>query len=551
MSHTTDVLVIGSGIAGLTYALKAAVHGEVLLVTKKERADSNTNYARGGIAAVLGEDDDPAHHVRDTLVAGAGLCHREAVEELVREGPDRVRDLMAWGTSFARGEAGRLSLGREGGHSRRRIVHAGDRTGREIERALLEAVAEEPRVRVEEDWLVVELLTRPDARGGRRCSGARVLDHRTARVLDVPARVTMLATGGCGQAYLHTTNPGIATGDGVAMAHRAGARVANLEFIQFHPTALYPTEDPAFLISEAVRGEGAVLRTLDGDPFMERSHPLGSLAPRDVVARAVDREMKRRGDPHVVLDVSSLDPERAAERFPGAVEGCRARGIDPWEDGIPVVPAAHYVCGGVLTDRDAGTSLAGLLAAGEVACTGVHGANRLASNSLLEAVVFSHRAAALTGVLLTGREPAGHAADERAGETSTDSAPPGRRGSGPGSVPDEAWIEERRLRLRALMWERVGIVRRDAWLEEAALRLEGMQAEVEERWCAWKWTPDWVELRNLVHVAGLIVRCARRRRESRGLHHNEDHPHRDNERHLRDTVLPGWEGAATGDPEAA
>ena len=357
MNLEADLLVVGSGIAGLSFALKMAEIGDVLILTKKERAQSSTNFARGGIAAVLGGDDDADLHLRDTLVAGAGLCHRSPVETLVREGPARVRELVAWGTTFDRDRRGELSLGREGGHSRRRIAHAGDRTGRAIETALLDAVAANPRIRVLEDHLALDLLLAESPAAERPvCRGLVALDHRNERLVFVRARATLLASGGCGQVYRHTTNPGIATGDGVAMAYRAGARMANMEFIQFHPTALYPTEDPAVLISEALRGEGAVLRLASGEPFMERHHALGSLAPRDVVALAIDRELKERGDAHVLLDVSAMPAEALEVTFADTLSECRARGVNPLTDGIPVVPAAHYVCGGVLTDADGATS---------------------------------------------------------------------------------------------------------------------------------------------------------------------------------------------------
>jgi L-aspartate oxidase len=575
-----DVLVIGSGIAGLTFSLKTARHASILLITKKERAETSTNYARGGIAAVLGKDDDVALHVEDTLVAGAGLCHGHVVEMLVREGPDRVRELMDWGARFRHdGEA--LSLGREGGHSRRRILHAGDQTGQEIERALLEAVEAEPRIRVLEDHLAIDLLVEEDAAGRARCRGALALDHRLGRLVHVHARATMLATGGCGQVHRHTTNPPIATGDGVAMAYRAGARVANMEFIQFHPTALYPTEDPAFLISEALRGEGAVLRRLDGRAFMDEYHPLGSLAPRDVVARAIDRELRATGDSHVVLDVSAIPGETMESRFPGAVEGCRKRGVDLFGSGIPVVPAAHYLCGGVVTDTHGGTTLRGLYAAGEVACTGVHGANRLASNSLLEAVVFSHRAAVSVLERLSERAGAGEAAPEATeaeiertlahaaaargsdvglGPTKTEPRAPGTvvvgegspgseqashssepeatPGEGPGlhATPD-ARLRTLRRELRSLMWEHVGIVRSDALLEEAEHEVRSLETEWEGVWRSTPTTPEGVELRNLLDTAGLIVRCARLRLESRGLHYNVDHPWRNSELYLRDTII--------------
>lgn len=524
MDRQADVLVIGSGIAGLTFALKLADRAHVVLITKKERADSSTNYARGGIASVLGDDDRHELHLRDTLVAGAGLCHRAAVDALVREGPDQVRALMAWGAEFDRTGSGELSLGREGGHSRRRIAHAGDHTGREIEGALLAAVARAERITVLEDHLALDLLVAPDARGRPVCGGALVLDHRNGKVGTVRAPFTMMATGGCGQVYRHTTNPGIATGDGIAMSFRAGARVANMEFIQFHPTALHPTEDPAFLISEAVRGEGAVLRTLDGDAFMERHHPLGSLAPRDVVARAIDTELKARGHGHVLLDVSVIGTQALERRFPEAVEGCRARGVDV-DRGIPVVPAAHYVCGGVLTDSVGHSTLAGLYATGEVACSGVHGANRLASNSLLEAVVFADRAArAVSRKLATGSVPG------RAGGEPSLPVP------GDGD-PDLEALAGRRAELRRIMWDLVGIVRTGERLEEAEARVEAMASAEAARWRRTRWTAEGAELRNLVLVAELIIRSARLRRESRGLHYTEDHPWRNNEFHLKDTVV--------------
>lgn len=528
-----DVVVLGSGIAGLSFALKMAPGHDVLLLTKKESADSNTNYARGGIAAVLGSDDDLEHHLRDTLVAGAGLCHRWAVETLVREGPERVRELVAWGTSFDLGEGGRLALGREGGHSRRRIAHAGDRTGRAIETALLDAVAAQARARVLEDHLGVDLLlAESPASDHPVCRGVVALDHRRDVLVRARARATLLATGGCGQAYRHTTNPSIATGDGVAMAHRAGARIANMEFI--HPTALHPTEDPAFLVSEALRGEGAVLRRVDGDAFMECHHPLGSLAPRDVVALTIDRVLKESGDSHVLLDVSPIPRAHLERRFPDTLAGCRSRGVDPFGRGIPVVPAAHYVCGGVLTDGDGATSLPGLYAAGEVACTGVHGANRLASNSLLEAVVFSHRAAQALGRSLVNT-PLTVGEEWVAGAGTEPRAVDGPDHGGP--APDEAELERDRYRVRELMWEQVGIMRSDTRLRQADEELERLRSKHEDRWRRARWTAASAELRNLLETSTLVVRCARLRRESRGLHQNADHPWRDSEGFLRDTVV--------------
>lgn len=527
---STDVLVIGSGIAGLTFALKAAASADVHVVTKKERAASSTNYAQGGIAAVMAPDDSIDLHVRDTLVAGAGLCHLRAVESLVSEGPGRVRDLIDWGVRFS-AAGGDLSLGREGGHSRRRIIHAGDLTGREIEGALIQAVAEHPRIHLIEDLHAFDLLRHRDERTGAvRCTGALLLEHRTGAVVEFSAAMVLLATGGLGQAYRHTTNPEIATGDGVAMAHRAGATLANLEFIQFHPTALYPARERAFLISEAVRGEGAVLRRRDGSDLMAGVHPLGSLAPRDIVARTIDLELKRTGDDYVVLDLTPIATQQIEARFPGILMECAERGLDIRRDPIPVVPAAHYSCGGVVTDRGGRTSIAGLYAAGEVACTGVHGANRLASNSLLEAVVYSHRAARHVAEELSLAD----AADGQLVESTTMSAKPALK---PLDSTDAASL---RNGLRDLMWAHAGIVRSSERLMTAtdALRVLREQAlELTRRGL----DTETIELRNLVEVSELVVTCARRRHESRGLHFNIDFPYRDNEHFLRDTVVSGGE----------
>ena len=515
--EVTDILVIGSGIAGLTFALKAAGTGRVTLVTKKRRADSSTNHAQGGIAAVMDPADSFELHVQDTLRAGAGLCHEDAVRMVVREGPARVRELMDWGARFTM-ERGGLSLGREGGHSRRRIVHARDLTGREIERALLQALAENPRIEVREDHIVLDLLVSADA-ARPACGGALTYDEKADRLVSLRARRTLLATGGLGRVYRHTTNPDIATGDGVAMAHRAGAPVANLEFVQFHPTALYPAEGQAVLISEAVRGEGAILRTVRGEPVMA-GHADGSLSTRDIVAREIDRTLKESGDPYVLLDLSPIGADVVARRFPYIVSACSARGIDPRREPVPVVPAAHYACGGVLTDADGRTGLAGLYAAGEVACTGVHGANRLASNSLLEAVVYSHRAARAV-------------ADDPGGEIPSGSAPvPIPTGGDPDAEEQQAINRE----LRALMWDDCGIVRSDDRLEEAEAAVRSLGRRSAALWRAGPLDAGAAETRNLVEVAALIVASARSRKESRGLHFNADHPRTD-PRFRADTVL--------------
>ncbi|MDR0787028.1 MAG: L-aspartate oxidase [Gemmatimonadota bacterium] len=519
MRDEVDVLVLGSGIAGLFFALKVAPYGRVAVVTKKDQPESNTNYAQGGIAAALAPDDSPALHARDTFSAGAGLCHADAVRALVREGPARVRELISLGARFTQRDNG-LSLGREGGHSRRRIVHAADLTGREVERSLLEAIAQSDSVEIHENHMAVDLVLEHDGRGGSVCAGALVLPPGESTPRRISARVVMLATGGCGQVYAHTTNPAIATGDGVAMAYRAGARIANMEFVQFHPTALYPAGDRAFLISEAVRGEGAILRRLDGTAFMDRYHPLASLAPRDVVAQAIDRELKESGDPFVLLDCSPIRPDVIRDHFPNILAETKARGFDMLHEPIPVVPAAHYECGGVLTDTSGRTSLSRLYAVGEVACTGVHGANRLASNSLLEALVFAGRAAERIIPRLGGwRIP--------------DSAPlsgwtGGDRTFDP--APDRA-------RLRELMWELVGIVRSDERLTEASGLLAEMNTRVSAAMAESLLTPELLELRNLVQCGQMIVASAISRAESRGLNFNLDHPCRDNESFLRDTVI--------------
>jgi L-aspartate oxidase len=531
-----DVLVVGSGVAGLWLALRCAERGaQVLVLTKRRADDSSTNWAQGGIAAVFDPRDSFRRHERDTLRCGAGLCDPEVVRRTVVEAPERVRELEAMGVDFTRSRRG-LELGREGGHSRRRIVHAKDFTGMAIEQTLLARAREHPRIRLVEEQLALDLILEsrlaggPGRRraGGERCWGAYVMDCRagapgTGRIRPVTARVTVLASGGCGKVYLYTSNPDVATGDGIAMAYRAGAAVENLEFVQFHPTCLYHPEAKSELLTEALRGEGAVLRTLDGERFMQRYHRMAELAPRDVVARAIDREMKRRGESHVYLDVTHLPPARVKERFPNVFRTLKRYGFDLTRELIPVVPAAHYMCGGIRATLAGRTSLRGLLALGETACTGLHGANRLASNSLLEAMVSAHHGAE-EAMRLVRRGPAPPPAEPwRAGGT----RPPLET-----VVFDHHWDAVRRL-----MWDLVGIVRTDQRLLYAARLLALLREEIEADYVRLRLSRDLVELRNIALVGSLIVESARRRRESRGLNFNLDHPRPDPRYAGRPTVL--------------
>jgi L-aspartate oxidase len=531
MIREFDILVIGSGIAGLTYALKAAHAGSVALVTKKERRESNTNYAQGGVAAVMSAVDSYDLHVQDTLSAGVGLCHHDAVEVMVREGPERIRELIEIGTQFTKRE-GDLDLGREGGHSTNRIVHAADLTGREIERALLAAVASHPSITVFENHFAVDLITqhhagRAEEAAGRplTCWGAYALDIHAGRVDTFLADVVLLSTGGLGHVYLHTTNPSIATGDGVAMAYRAGATIANMEFIQFHPTTLHNSGSPAFLISEAVRGAGGVLKTLAGEEFMDRYDRRKSLAPRDIVALAIDTELKRSGDEYVHLDLRHLPAEKIRTEFPHIHSTCLSKfKLDITREPIPVVPAAHYACGGVVTDIHGRTSILGLYAAGEVSMTGVHGANRLASNSLLEALVFGDRAAAVSTEFLHSSRPP---------------RPALREWDESGTFNSEEWvlISHNRREIQQIMWDYVGIVRSTLRLERAERRLDLIYQEVESFYQKTRVTEGLVELRNLALTARLIVRAAKWRKETRGLHVTTDYPARDDDRYLRDTIV--------------
>jgi len=524
MRKASSTLVLGSGIAGLSFALEAAKNGSVVVVTKRAKDESATRYAQGGIAAVLAGDDSFEAHIADTLTTGGGLSHREIVERCVQEAPARIRELAALGTQFSRvtdHADAPFDLGREGGHSARRIVHAGDITGREVERALLAACDANPNIEVLQDHMGVDLILSGRGPGPRRCVGAWVLDKGTGQIHTFVAPVVVLATGGAGKVYLYTTNPDVATGDGVAMAYRAGAEIANMEFYQFHPTCLFHPQAKNFLISEALRGEGAILRLADGTAFMKHHHPMADLAPRDVVARAIDHEMKRTGEDCVYLDITAKDAAFLRERFPNIHAECLRFGVDLTAQPIPVVPAAHYMCGGVVVDPSGATTVPGLYAIGETSCTGLHGANRLASNSLLEGLVFGHLTAIATREL--ARQPAPEAPDWQVGGASP---------SAEQVVVSQNWDEIRRF-----MWNYVGIVRTTRLLTRASRRISMLMDEIREYYWDFLVTADLLELRNIAQVAQLVISSALSRTESRGLHYTLDFPKADDARFLCDTIV--------------
>ncbi|MFA4943080.1 MAG: L-aspartate oxidase [Lentisphaeria bacterium] len=523
-----DFLVIGTGAAGLTAALKAARHGSVILIAKDHAEECNTRYAQGGIACVTEADDSFASHIEDTLQAGAGLCHEDVVRAVVEAAPERIQELIERGLHFTRRgeveenagpEASAYDLGREGGHSRRRILHAGDITGEELIAVLLQRCREEPRIRLLANHIAIDLISSRHVNWqGENCGlGAYVLDKDNNRILTILARHTFLATGGAGKVYLYTTNPDVATGDGIAMAWRAQADIANMEFYQFHPTCLYHQQTKPFLISEAVRGEGATLKVRrrgDYVEFMQAHHEMGSLAPRDIVARAIDAELKRSGEPCAYLDIRHQDEGFLLRRFPNIFAHLRELGINMAKDLIPVVPAAHYCCGGVRTDVRGRTNVRHLYAVGEVGCTGLHGANRLASNSLLEALVVAHNAVAAA------------VAENASGATlpvQPEQVPDWNSGAAKDS-DEQIVITHNWQEIRRFMWDYVGIVRTDKRLERAKNRISLIRREIEKYYWDFTVTADLVELRNLASVAEMIIDCARARRESRGLHYNVDCP---------------------------
>src|SRR6202162_893341 len=527
-----DFVVIGSGIAGLSFALKAAKHGSVAVITKRKGADSNTAWAQGGIACVTSDEDSFELHVRDTLDAGAGLCDEQVVRTIVMEAPARIQDLVELGLHFDEREVSghrEFDLGREGGHSKRRVLHVRDVTGKEIENVLLRELGRQSHVDLLENHMAVDLITaaKLGLPAEDRCLGVYVLDEQTGEVETIRSDRIMLATGGCGKVYLYTTNPDIATGDEVAMAWRAGATVANMEFIQFHPTCLFHPAQKSFLISEAVRGEGGKLVDAAGREFMGKYHKLGALAPRDIVARAIDAEMKRTGAKCMYIDITHKPAAFLRDRFPNIFETCTSLGIDMTRQPIPIVPAAHYQCGGVKTDLEGATTLRGLFAVGEVACTGLHGANRLASNSLLEALVLAARCSL---ALLKPKYAKYHQAFN---------LPEWRPGYAQ-DVDEVVVIYHNWDEIRRLMWNYVGIVRTNKRLQRASTRLRNLQREIQDFYWGFKLNTALLELRSLCTVASLIVDSALARNESRGLHFTLDYPSTDDPHFLQDTLLRSY-----------
>ncbi len=520
----TDILVIGSGIAGLTYALKTATHfpeKKVMVITKTQADETNTKYAQGGIAGVWDEEKDSyTKHIDDTLIAGDGLCNEHIVEIVVKEGPERIKEIIGYGAEFDKDERGEYSLGKEGGHSENRILHHKDVTGKEMERALLEQLKLVPNIELFNHCFVVDIITQhhlgflvTKSTLDITCYGVYVLNLHTNQIEKILAKITLLATGGCGQAYRTTTNPQIATGDGIAMVYRAKGKIENMEFIQFHPTALYePGVSPSFLITEAVRGDGGILRNKAGEAFMENYDPRKDLAPRDIVARAIDNEMKRSGTEQVYLDCTHMGKEKFIHHFPNIYEKCLSIGIDVMKQMIPVAPAAHYSCGGIKTDEWGRTSIQHLYACGECASTGLHGANRLASNSLLEAMVFGHRCFLDSIQQLDAIDFEKRIPDWNATGTSEPS--------------EMILITQSKKELQQIMSDYVGIVRTDVRLERAMKRLDLLFAETETLYRSTKLSPQLCELRNIISVGYLIVKGAQFRKESRGLHFNTDHKNR-------------------------
>lgn len=536
MRIKTDIVVIGSGIAGLSFALKASRYARVIIITKKEKAESNTNYAQGGIASVMSDNDDYGLHINDTLECGAGLCHLDAVQQIVFEGPHLVNGLMQLGVDFSKNN-GKLDLGREGGHSRNRIVHAKDLTGKVIEKALLHQISINKNIELFEHHTAIDLITehhfqkiKQSESSKINCYGCFAFDEREKKVDTILSNITVICTGGIGQVYLHTTNPEIATGDGIAMAYRSGCKIANMEFVQFHPTSLYEkdrnNQSQAFLISEALRGAGAILKTKDGKSFMEKYDRRASLAPRDIVARAIDNELKKHGDEYVYLDITKLNEKTIKNKFPTIYKQCLKIGINISRDYIPVVPAAHYSCGGVMTDLYGRTTLNNLYALGETAMTGVHGANRLASNSLLEALVFADKASIDCKKLMKTKYilSKNHVRIPDWDESGTENT--------------EEWIliSQNKNEIKQTMSNYVGIVRSNLRLGRALRRIKLIKNEIEKFYKKTKVNREVIELRNMALIAYFVTISAIMRKESRGLHYNTNYPF-PSKKYLKDTII--------------
>ena len=534
-----DFVVVGTGVSGLSFALEASKHGSVAVITKRASENSNTAWAQGGICCVADDEDSFESHIADTVDAGAGLCDHDVVKTIVESAPSAIEKMVNIGVQFDRNSSGKYELGKEGGHSQRRVLHSKDTTGKEISEKLICSAKESENIEIFEHHFAIDVITteKLGISGTNEVAGIYVLNESTGEILTFRSDKVVLCTGGCGRVYLYTTNPNIATGDGLAMAYRAGAEISNMEFIQFHPTCLYHHELKNFLISEAVRGEGGKLIGKDGNEFMHKYDPRGSLAPRDIVARAIDHEIKKTGQPCVYVDIRHKSREYIEERFPNIYKTCLSVNIDPAIDPIPVVPAAHYQCGGVKTDVDGKTSINGLYAIGEVACTGLHGANRLASNSLLEGAVMAFRAVEKINTENKKNRPKNKnliIPDWTSGEAE--------------DVDELVVIYHNWDEIRRLMWDYVSIVRTNKRLKRAATRLLNLRKEVQEFYWNFKICSELLELRNLVDTASLVVNCAQRRKESRGLHYTLDFPDTMDSKEAHNTITK-FDRNSTGSSE--
>lgn len=525
----TDYLVIGSGIAGLSFALKAAKNGKVCIVTKSNEDESNTKYAQGGVAVVIDKDDSYEKHIEDTLIAGDGLCDKSVVELVVKEGPDRIKEIVNYGTNFDKTQKGEYHLAKEGGHSEHRVLHFKDITGFEIEKVLLEQIHQNPNIEILTHYFAVDIITEHHL--GKEinksseditCFGVYVFNTHTKEIEKIESKITVMASGGAGHIYSTTTNPTIATGDGVAMVYRAKGKVRNMEFIQFHPTALYhPGEYPSFLISEAVRGHGGILKNKKGEAFMKNYDARESLAPRDIVARAIDSEMKKSGDDYMYLDITHVPKNELMQHFPNIYAKCLSIGIDMSKDMIPVVPAAHYMCGGIMVNADGESNIKNLYACGECASTGLHGANRLASNSLLEALVFAHRSYL--------------SASEKINNIHYNDNIPDWNENGISLSNEDILVTHNIREMQRIMSDYVGIVRSDFRLERAMRRLQLIYNETEDFYKKTKLSVKLCELRNLIQVSYIVIKSAMMRKESRGLHYTTDYTEKDN--NLQETIF--------------